>query len=79
MTSSDEAVATLRARARELIAQGYERMSVVDGSRARELGALYEELGHEVVILKGAVPAGDAACDVCLIGPGLFTLFVRKR
>jgi len=79
MISSDEAAAALRARARELVAQGYERMSIVDGSRARELAALYEELGQEVVVLKGAVPPDDAACDVCLVGPGLFTLYVRKR
>jgi len=79
MISSDEAAAALRARARELVAEGYERMSIVDGSRAKELAALYEELGHEVMVLKGGVPPGDAECDVCLIGPGLFTLFVRKR
>jgi hypothetical protein len=79
MISSDEAAAALRARARELVAQGYERMSIVDGPRAKELAALYEELGNQVVVLKGAVPPDDAACDVCLIGPGVFTLFVRKR
>ena len=79
MTSSDLDDAALRARARELTAQGYERMSVVDATRGEELAELYEELGNEVVVLLGAVPAEGQECTECLSDPGLVTLFVRKR
>lgn len=79
MISSDPGGRTLLARARALEAEGYERMSIVDASRARELASLYEELGHEVVVLDGAVPPANLACDACLGMPGLVTLFVRKR
>ena len=40
MTSSDLNDAALQARARELTAQGYERMSVVDATRGEELAEL---------------------------------------
>ena len=79
MTSSDLNDAALLARARELIAQGYERMSVVDATRGEEFTELYEELGNEVVVLRGAVPAEGQECTECLNDPGLVTLFVRKR
>ena len=79
MTSSDLNDAALLTRARELTAQGYERMSVVDATRGEELAELYEELGNEVVVLRGAVPAEGQECAECLSGPGLVTLFVRKR
>lgn len=78
MISSDPKATTLLARARTLEAEGYERMSIVDAGRARELADLYEELGHDVVVLEGAVPPGDLDCDACLGLPGLVTLFVRK-
>jgi len=79
MTSSDLDEVALRARARELTAQGYERMSVVDATRGDELAELYEELGNEVVVLRGAVPVEGQECAECLSDPGVVTLFVRKR
>ena len=79
MTSSDKTAADLLARARQLTAEGYERMSVVDAARGEELAELYEELGHEVVTLPGAVPEEGQECAECLEAPGIVTLFVRKR
>ena len=52
---------------------------MVDATRGEELAELYEELGNEVVVLRGAVPAEGQECAECLTGPGLVTLFVRKR
>jgi len=68
----------LIARARELDAQGYERGSTVDRSRREELLELYEELGCEVVVLEGAVPAEGQDCTECLGGPDLVTFFIKK-
>jgi len=79
MTSSDPPGVDLLARARELLAEGYERMSVVDAARGEELAELYRELGHEVVTLEGAVPEAGQECAECLDALGLVTLFVRKR
>ena len=79
MTSSDQSGTDLLARARQLMTDGYERMSVVDAARSEELTELYEELGHEVVTLAGAVPEEGQECAECLDAPGLVTLFVRKR
>jgi hypothetical protein len=79
MTSSERAGEDLRRQARRLVADGYERTSVVDATRAEELVELYEELGHEVVVLPGAIVPEDQECDGCLDEPDLVTLFVRKH
>jgi len=69
----------LLARAKQLEAEGYERVSVVDQQRADELAELYREIGREVVTLRGAVPEKGQECDACLTDPRLITLFVRKK
>ncbi|MHC4414332.1 MAG: hypothetical protein ACYS0G_03510 [Planctomycetota bacterium] len=79
MTSSEAETEALLARARHLVAEGYERASVVDASRAGELAELYDEIGHDVVVLQGAVHGEGQECHACLLEPGLVTLFVRKR
>jgi len=79
MTCSDATREELRERARRLIAEGYERASVVDAGRADELVEMYREIGQEVVVLSGAVPDATQECDGCLADPGLVTLFVRRR
>jgi len=79
MTSSDRPKKDLLSLAQELIAKGYERMSVVDAARGEELAELYEELGHEVVTLPGAVPEENQECAECLDASGIVTIFVKKR
>jgi hypothetical protein len=79
MTSSEGETRQLLARARELYAEGYERASVVDEARAAELAELYDEIGHDVVVLAGAVQGEGENCHACLLEPGVVTLFVRKR
>jgi hypothetical protein len=81
MTSSesDRAGKDLLERARRLVAQGYERASVVDEARADELTELYEEIGQEVAVVVGAITGEGEECHACLAEPGLVTLFVRKR
>ena len=66
-------------KARRLVARGYERASIVDQARAEELAALYEEIGHDVIVLQSAITGQGDECHACLDAPGLFTLFVRKR
>jgi hypothetical protein len=51
----------------------------VDEARADELAELYDEIGHDVVVLRGAVQGEGVDCHACLLEPGLVTLFVRKR
>ncbi len=79
MTSFEDGTRELLERARRLTAEGYERASVVDETRADELAELYEEIGHDVVVLQGAVQGEGQACNACLLDPGLVTLFVRKK
>jgi hypothetical protein len=79
MTSFEDETRELLKRARQLAAEGYERASVVDEARADELAELYEEIGHDVVVLQGAVQGEGQACHACLMDPGLVTIFVRKR
>ena len=79
MTSFEHETRELLARARSLEAEGYERASVVDETRADELTEFYEEIGHDVVVLRGAVQGEGTDCRACLAEPGLVTLFVRKR
>ena len=50
----------------------------MDAHRADELRELYEEIGHEVVVLQGAIRDEGEECHECLDSPGLVTLFVRK-
>ncbi len=79
MTSSEDETRALLERARQLVEEGYERASVVDEARADELAELYEEIGHDVVVLRGAVQGEGQECQACLLEPGVVTLFVRKR
>ncbi|MHC4141515.1 MAG: hypothetical protein ACYTEI_15370 [Planctomycetota bacterium] len=79
MTSSEDETRELRERARQLLDEGYDRASVVDEARADELAELYDEIGHDVVVLRGAVQGEGVDCHACLLEPGLVTLFVRKR
>ena len=79
MTSSEDETRELLEQARQLVEQGYERASVVDEGRADELAELYEEIGHDVVVLRGAVQGETQECQACLLEPGVVTLFVRKR
>jgi hypothetical protein len=81
MTSSDAASRSknLLEEAHRLESLGFQRMSVVETARAEELRDLYEEIGHEVVILEGALPEEGHECDACLAAPGLVTVFVKKR
>jgi hypothetical protein len=79
MTSSEDETRLLLDRARQLVDEGYERASVVDETRADELAELYEEIGHDVEVLRGAVQGEGLDCHACLLEPGLVTLFVRKR
>jgi hypothetical protein len=82
MTSSDEFERQTRAlleQAKQLEAEGYERASVVDEARADELAELYDEIGHDCVVLRGAVQGEGAECQACLTDPGVVTLYVRKR
>jgi hypothetical protein len=79
MTSFEDRTRELLARARSLEADGYERASVVDETRADELAELYEEIGHDVVVVKGAVQGEGIDCHACLLEPGLVTLYVRKK
>ena len=79
MTSFEDETRELLERARQLAAEGYERASVVDETRADELAELYDEIGHDVVVLEGAVQGDPQDCHACLLEPGLVTLFVRKR
>jgi hypothetical protein len=78
MISSDQEKEKLLERARQLLAAGYMRASIVDADRAEELVDLYKETGHDVAVLPGAVGAEIHGCDHCLEEPGLVTLFVRK-
>jgi hypothetical protein len=78
MTFSEQEQETLLQRARQLLAAGYMRASIVDAARAEELVDLYKETGHDVAVLPGAVGAEAHGCDHCLEEPGLVTLFVRK-
>jgi hypothetical protein len=73
MTSSEDETREL------LLDEGYDRASVVDEARADELAELYDEIGHDVVVLRGAVQGEGVDCHACLLEPGLVTLFVRKR
>ena len=66
MTSSEQEKEKLLERARELLAAGYMRASIVDAERAEELVALYKETGHDVAVLPGAVGAETHGCDHCL-------------
>ena len=79
MTSFEDETRELLSRARSLEAEGYERASVVDETRADELTEFYEEIGHDVVVLQGAVQGEGVDCHACLLEPGVVTLFVRKR
>jgi hypothetical protein len=79
MTSSEDETRELLGRARQLLDEGYDRASVVDEARADELAELYDEIGHDVVVLRGAVQGEGVDCHACLLEPGLVTLFVRKR
>jgi hypothetical protein len=79
MTSFEDETRELLERARQLAAEGYERASVVDETRADELAELYDEIGHDVVLVRGAVQGEGVDCHACLAEPGLVTLFVRKR
>jgi hypothetical protein len=79
MTSSEDRTRAVLERARQLVEKGYERASVVDEGRADELAELYEEIGHDVVVVEGAVQGEGIDCHACLLEPGLVTLFVRKR
>lgn len=79
MTSSEATRQALRERARQLIAEGYERASVVDASRADELVETYREIGQDVVVVRGAIPDETQECEGCLDDPDLVTLFVKRR
>jgi hypothetical protein len=82
ISSEDEferATRELLAKARQLEAEGYSRASVVDEARADELAQLYDEIGHDCVVLRGAVQGEGAECHACLVDPGVVTLYVRKR
>ncbi|MHC4218696.1 MAG: hypothetical protein ACYSU7_09610 [Planctomycetota bacterium] len=79
MTSFERETRELLERARQLAAEGYERASVVDETRADELAELYDEIGHDVVVLPGAVQGEGIDCHACLQEPGLVTLYVRKK
>jgi hypothetical protein len=79
MICSETSREKLLQEGRRLLAAGYERASIVDEARAEELAELYREIGHEVVVLEGAIVGQGHECHACLDASGLFTLFVRKH
>ena len=50
MICSEESREKQLEEGRRLLAEGYERASIVDEARAEELTELYREIGHEVVV-----------------------------
>lgn len=63
-----------------LVAQGWERRFLVDGTRAAEAAQLYRALGFEVRLEPLAPGDQDVPCDACLIASLLRfqTVYTRR-